>query len=174
MESKNSSLKKIYPSVKTMLTLIISAYLIILICCIAISLVSNYITSQMIGFKPLDYIIYGILTFVTIIFILITRFRIYIIINTNNFVNQKYFKSVTYDYNKIIFIDDIRSRKDKKVYIYFNNGNELVLTSDARNTLLREIMERCPNLMSRLDFVKKFPNKDLSSHNIKKKKGTHI
>ena len=168
MKSANKNLK-IYPSFKNMFLTILSAYVVIVLACILISLLTNYLQNGVFGFLTLDYILIAILTGITIFFIFFTKYRAYYLLTPNGLVVQKYTKKVFYPYKDVVYIDDIRSRKEKKVYLYFVKGSEAILSSDKQNQLLSQLLLRCENTLTRVDFLKKFPNKNLSDKKVKKR-----
>lgn len=163
---KIDSNMKIYPSFKNMLLVILSAGGVIILFTVLFTILSNYITTMNTGNITLfylgDLILPGILVCITIFFIIFTRFRSYYVFTPNGLVFQKYTKKVFYPYKEIIYIDDVRSRKENKVYIYMVSGSEAILSGDTNKVLLSQLLFRCENMLSRNDFLRKYPNKRLT------------
>lgn len=161
MKSTSSNVK-IYPSFKSMFITILISFFVIEIVIVCADLLIQYLTKGVVGLSILDIILLCVVFVSTVIFIIFTKYRAYYLLTPNGVVVQKYFKKTFYNYKDVIYIDDIRSKKDKRVYLYLVKGSEVTLTSDSKNNLLNQLILRCENLLSRVEFLKKFPNKNLN------------
>ncbi len=109
-------------------------------------------------FTVIDIVLPIILLVVSIIFSLATYLRAYYLLDKTYFTQQFIVKKKIFYYNDISYIDDIRSRRTKTLVMYLNTGRQVILAMDSSCKLLFEISSRCPNLLSRSEFLKKHPN----------------
>lgn len=99
-----------------------------------------------------------ILVSLSIAFSIYSYIRAYYILDNKGITQQLLFKKKFFPYNEIAYIDDIRSRRTKTLVFYLTNGRQVMLAMDNSCKMLFEVSERCPNLSSRSDFLKKHPN----------------
>lgn len=145
-----------------MLFTILSCFGIIFLLTLLSSFLSYYFKEKKIGLTYIDGILLGIEIVLTIFFIIFTRYKCYYLLEEDGFSFYKYTSKKYYLYKDIAYIDELKSRKEKKVYLYFYDSNDRILASDNKNTLLKQLQLRCDNTLSRIDFVRKFPNKKLN------------
>ena len=134
---------------------IISAFLLVYI----IAFIIFYLLPGFPLFPPRlpHYIIEGIWTLVSIIYIIFALTHNYYEIDKNRIVHYKGRKRLVYDFNSILYIDEEWSKKHKTLLFYTNLGDARYLPFDKKGLIYEKTLPRCKNLISKEEYQKRFP-----------------
>lgn len=157
-------MKKLYPSKKELLKtygLIIAIIVIILFFILGSKFQWAFKDDKM------QYIIWDIITLVSllaiaIILLLIVWFWIpkknYYEIRNNAVIHYNFNKEITYDFSNILYIDKEYTLKHKTLLFYNNKGKGLFLILDKDFELYEIMKQKCKNLLSKEEFMARFPS----------------
>jgi hypothetical protein len=67
-------------------------------------------------------------------------------------------KTYEYTYDNIVYINVDYSSKHSTLEFFLNSGKNVLLTMDKDKKLLTELQSRCHKLLSKEEFLKKYPN----------------
>lgn len=136
--------------VKIILIANISVGVILFLCCINLFIFQTWSWIQWMVIAV--YIIFCILISV------LTPFNLYYEINKKYVEEVKFTKRLVYNFSDIIYINEERSEKKKKVCFYTRFGHVRELYFDKQNIIYKSMLANCKNLMSKEDFERRYPN----------------
>lgn len=94
-------------------------------------------------------------TFIGIYFLAL--FGFYYIIEDKCFVVKRLSKTIEYDYKNIEFIDIKESQRKKMVIFYTKTAHMRYMLGDKEGVLLETLIKKCPNVMSKEEFIRCHP-----------------
>ena len=109
-------------------------------------------------FPTKDYIFFAGWLAITLVYFFITLKMSYYRLEKKGLYQKRMTKEYFYDYKEIIYIDEEWSRKNKILLFVTNRGHAIYLILDKKQTLLDEMLKRCPNLVSKDETKARFPN----------------
>lgn len=107
------------------------------------------------------YVVFGLWT---IAFIILTTIGVSYNsyeIHKSHLLHLKGQQRLTYNFDDILYIDEAHSRKHKTLLFYTNKGDERHLVLDKDEILLTKTLERAKNVVSREEFMRRFPKTKL-------------
>lgn len=119
-----------------------------------------YIGIDLLKFDPTNPALYIIiviwLAILVVTTIYFTKFNYYII-NADGFTQVKFNQKTNFYYRNILFIDEIWTRKHKKIYLLTNEGIEKFFALDKEQVLLDLLLTNCKNVISTEEVFFRFP-----------------
>lgn len=103
------------------------------------------------------YIAFAGWAVITLVYFVITLKFSYYTLEKKYLSQRKLTKEYVYEYNKIIYIDEAWSRKNKSLLFVTDRGDEIYLILDKKQVLLDEMLKRCKNLKDRESVLIQFP-----------------
>ena len=104
-----------------------------------------------------DLIYTIIILLVCIIFMILTLVNSYYEFDKKHLI-YKSMKTYEYTYDNIVYINVDYSSKHSTLEFFLNSGKNVLLTMDKDKKLLTELQSRCHKLLSKEEFLKKYPN----------------
>lgn len=107
--------------------------------------------------NPALYIIIGIWVAILVVTIVFFVSHNYYIINADGITQVRFNQRKNFTYRNILYIDEIWTRKHKKLYFLTNEGIEKFLDLDKQQILLDLFLKNCKNLISTEEVFFRFP-----------------
>ncbi len=111
------------------------------------------------GWEPITLIVVWAVS--TIVFLIITLVNSYYIVERKYVEVKRIGKSLIYNYDDVIYIDEEKSKKKKTVYFYTRQGHSRYMTFDRKGVLYEVMLEKCKNRLSKEDFYRLHPDAKL-------------
>ncbi len=105
----------------------------------------------------LHYILLGAWTLVTAFYIIFANRRSYYVFSKKELKHYRGKQILYYPYKDIWFIDEFYSDKKNSIRFFTNRGDERYIIHDKNKTIYKELLVRCPNLLTKADYRAKFP-----------------
>ncbi|MCH5171969.1 MAG: hypothetical protein J1F31_04015 [Erysipelotrichales bacterium] len=106
---------------------------------------------------PQAYIAIAGWAIITAIYFFITLKLSYYTLEKKYLSQKKLTKEYIYEYNRIIYIDEAWSRKNKILLFVTDRGDAIYLVLDKKQVLLDEMLKRCKKLKDRESVLIQFP-----------------
>ena len=109
-------------------------------------------------FPTKDYIFFAGWLVITLTYFIITLKMSYYRLEKKGLYQKRMTKEYYFQYNDIIYIDEEWSRKNNILVFVTNRGHAIYLILDKKQTLLDEMLKRCPNLTTKEETKMRFPD----------------
>lgn len=98
---------------------------------------------------------------ISVVFYILTMRSFYYEIEDKYFTVRRYSKVIQYSYDNIIFINEDRSEKEKKIIFYTEKTQMVSLLADKENKVYKTLLKKCPNRLSIEEFRRRHPEEKL-------------
>lgn len=136
--------------VKIILAANISMAVILFLCCIKLFVFSTWTWVQ--------WMIIGIYFLLAGMTSVVTPFNLYYEVTKTYVEETKFNKKLVYNFSDIVYINEERSEKKKKVCFYTRFGHVKELYFDKDNVLYRTMLINCKNRLTKEEFERRYPN----------------
>ena len=106
-------------------------------------------------------IIIAIYVSISVFMLVLSLTRNFYVIESKYLVVVKGTKEMQYFYNDVVYIDNEQSEKRKILCFFTNKGHARYLPFDKEGKIYRTFLNKCHNLLSKEEFMVRYPNNKL-------------
>ena len=75
-----------------------------------------------------------------------------------SFIHHKWTKEVKYSFQDILYVDEEYTEKHETLLFYTSKGHPIYLVLDKDEKILKAVLAKSKNLISKQEYHNKFPN----------------
>ena len=95
---------------------------------------------------------------VSLILLYIFLTQNYYLISNDGIIHHKWTKEVKYSFQDILYVDEEYTEKHETLLFYTSKGHPIYLVLDKDEKILKAVLAKSKNLISKQEYHNKFPN----------------